>query len=133
MFFIEQGREKLRGTIYGRNLNAWTSRDYSMMAEHLFHGKVNRIVLAQAPDPVAYVLRDDGNLIVMSWLPAEDYYRPAFSEFTTRGSVKDICVYYDLTKEEDVLVCLTRYAEDLLFLVIFFLIFLFFFSSFVFF
>lgn len=110
-FYIEQGREKIRGTLYGEERNAWTSIEYSQMAEHLFRGKVKRMVLTQAPEPLAYILRDDGDLIAMSWMPAGDYFMPAFTEITCRGAIQDICGYYDFEREQDVLLLLTRYDD----------------------
>jgi hypothetical protein len=111
-FYIEQGREKLRGTLYGRDRNSWTSTEMSLVAEHLFYEKISRLVLVQAPDVMLYALRDDGNLVAMAWVPAGQSYQPAFTEIITSGTVVDICGYYSSSAEEDYLLALVNHSGN---------------------
>lgn len=105
-FYVEQGRTKIRATVYGRQRNAWTSEDVSLAAEHLFRQKVRRIVLMETPEELAFVLRDDGNLVVMHRTDSQNGNVIAWTEIVSRDNhfITDIAVNYSLDDEEDELV-----------------------------
>ena len=95
----EQGKEKLRTTSYRDELNSQTSRDISLIAEHLLNSRAKRLVLMQTPEVVIFGLRDDGSLFGITYSP--DQGVGAWFEFESQGTVIDICGAYSVLTNED--------------------------------
>jgi hypothetical protein len=92
IFYIEQGREKIRATGYVRNVQAQSSNDVSMIAEHLLNVRAKRIVLMQTPEVLIFILRDDGTLVVVAY--SHEQQMAAWFEFETQGVIHDIAIAY---------------------------------------
>jgi len=92
IFYIEQGKEKVRATGYIRDVQAQSSKDVSLIAEHLLDARAKRIVLMQTPEVVVFILRDDGSLACISY--SHEQQNAAWYEFETQGEITDIAVCY---------------------------------------
>jgi hypothetical protein len=106
VFYIEQGQTKIRSTSYAEQLNSFTSLDVSIMAEHLFHGGVKRIVIMQTPEVLIVVLREDGTLAAMTYAQNMG----AWTEIETQGHIRDIATYYSTITQQDELWVQISYA-----------------------
>ena len=115
-YYIERGRQKLRGTVYGRQRNAWQSDEVSLAAEHLFQGRISRLALVQTPEAHIFALKDDGGLVVMSMIPEGGQNVAAFSEVALGNTkIVDLTSFYtgpnsDLP-EEDILLATVEHAD----------------------
>ena len=107
IFYIEQGNEKVRTTGYSDSVEAQTSRDISLMAEHLLRPRMKRIVLMQTPEVVIFGLRQDGSLSCISYAPEQNV--GAWYEFVSQGDIIDIAVAYSVLTDEDELWATVKY------------------------
>jgi hypothetical protein len=110
IFYVEQGNTKLRTTRYSDDLNSFTSVDVTILAEHLFHQGVKRVVLMQNPEVLIVALRNDGTLVTMTYDPANGM--GAWTEQTTQGFIHDIAAYYSTVSNQDELYIQTSYTYD---------------------
>jgi len=108
IFYIEHGQTKLRMTRYQRNLLGLTSIDVSIIAEHLLHEGIKRVVLLRTPEVLIVALRNDGALIAMTY--GQDI--GAWVELTSQGFVEDISAYYSIETNEDSLFVTIAYNFD---------------------
>lgn len=92
ILYIEQGKEKVRATSYMDSKKKWSSTDISLIAEHLLDSRAKRIVLMQTPEVVAFVLREDGSLVGISY--SHEQQSMSWYEFETQGVITDIAVCY---------------------------------------
>ena len=99
IFYVEQGNTKLRTTRYSDDLNSFTSTDVTILAEHLFHQGVKRVVLMQNPEVLIVALRQDGTLATMTYDPANGM--GAWTEQITQGFIHDIATYYSTVSNQD--------------------------------
>ena len=97
IFYIEQGKEKIRATSWVRDLQARSSRDISLIAENLLHAKIKRLALLQTPEVMMVALREDGALTVASMSEQE----PVWYEFDSHGFIQDITSYYSTVTNQD--------------------------------
>ena len=107
VFYIEQGKEKVRSTGYLDELNSQTSKDISILAEHLLNSRAKRLVLMQTPEVLVFGLREDGSLFCISYSP--EMGSGAWFEFNTQGTVIDICGGYSVLTDEDELWAIVTY------------------------
>jgi len=99
IFYIEQGKEKLRATGYIRDVQSQSSNDVSQIAEHLLNVRAKRIALMQTPEVVVFILREDGSLCAISY--SHEQQMGAWYEFSSQGVVTDIAVQYTVSTDED--------------------------------
>ena len=97
IFYIEQGREKIRSTRFNDTVEKQTSNDVSLIAEHLLNSRAKRIVLMQTPEVVIFILRDDGSLACISY--SHEQQNAAWYEFEMQGVITDIAVCYTVGAE----------------------------------
>jgi len=97
IFYIEQGKQKIRSTSWVRDLQSRSSTDISLKAEHLLQDKVKRIVVLYTPEVMLIGMRDDGALVAASMSDAE----PVWYEFESHGFVQDITAYYSTITNQD--------------------------------
>lgn len=98
-FYIEQGRNKIRGTRYRREFLGFISEDISIVAEHLFYSRIRRLALLQTPEVMVVALLDDGQLVGLSYNNSQSF--AAWYQFETSGVVEDITSIYSVEREED--------------------------------
>ena len=111
VFYIEQGKEKVRSSGYLDELNSQSSKDISLLAEHLLDSRAKRLVLTQTPEVMIVCLREDNTLAAISYSPQMG--TGAWFEFETQGTVIDICAAYTTTTDEDELWAIITYDDGL--------------------
>jgi hypothetical protein len=109
IFYIEQGKEKVRSTSYIRDVQAQSSADVSLLAEHLLDARAKRLVLMQTPEVMIYILREDGSLACISY--SHELKQGAWFEFATQGTITDLAVAYTTTTDEDELWMTVTYDD----------------------
>ena len=107
IFYIQQGREKMRMTSYNDNIQSQTSQDISLVAQNLLETRVKRLCLMETPEVLIFGLRADGTLICISYSPEQ--LTAAWSELTCAGTVIDICGGYNAFTSEDELWAVVTY------------------------
>ncbi len=111
IFYVQQGKEKMRKTTWVDDLQAQYSADISLVVQHLLVPRVKRLALMMTPEVLMFGLRDNGTLICCCYTPEND--TAAWSEFTTSGRIIDICGGYNAVTDEDELWCLVTYDGGL--------------------
>ncbi len=99
VFYIEQGKEKIRSTGYLDAVDSQSSSDISLLAEHLLNVRAKRLVLMQTPEVVVFVLREDGSLCCISY--SHEMGTGAWYEFESQGFIVDIAICYTQVTDED--------------------------------
>ena len=99
IFYIEQGKEKLRTSSYLDEVKTRSSSDISLIAEHLMNERAKRIVLMQTPEVVMFVLREDGSMIGISY--SHENQTSAWYEFQSKGTIVDIAAGYTVRDNSD--------------------------------
>ena len=109
MFYIEQGKSKLRASQYSRTIQGYDSEDVSSIAEHLLAGGINRIEMMRMPDSIMFAHTASQQLLCVALEPNQGLF--AWSEMHTTGDVYDLATIYSVTENEDaVYVCVLRGA-----------------------
>jgi hypothetical protein len=109
VFYIEQGKSKLRSTGYSDDLNSQTSKDISLIAEHLLNSRCKRLALMQTPEVLVFGLREDGSLVVISY--SHELGTGAWFEFESEGKIIDMTTAYSTTTDEDELWAIITYDD----------------------
>jgi hypothetical protein len=97
IFYVEQGQTKLRMAKYQRQSLGFVSQDVSLVAEHLFHEGIKKIIVLRTPEVLIIALKKDGTLTAMTY--GEDI--GAYVEITASGFYHDIAAYYSTVTNED--------------------------------
>lgn len=87
-----QGRGKVVRNI-GFQLadDGFTGNDLNVLARHLFEGhSILEMAYQQEPDRIVWVLRDDGVLLSLTYMPEQEVV--AWAQHETNGIVESICV-----------------------------------------
>jgi len=63
VLYIERSGEKLRELLYDLQIDAYISRDISIINYDLFQGGVIRTAFQRSPDPIMWMVKNDGALI----------------------------------------------------------------------
>lgn len=81
---------KILDCTYDYSSDAFTGADLCLMAEHLFeHKKIKTMCYQQEPYGLLWVLQDDGTLLCLTYVPAENVC--AWTKMQTQGAVESIC------------------------------------------
>jgi hypothetical protein len=110
VFYVEQGQTKMRMTQYQRQKLGFVSSDISIMAEHLLHAGIKRIVVLRTPEVLLVALRDDGVLLALTYAPEQEV--GAWVELKSQGWVSDISAYYSTVTNQDELWVIIAYGYD---------------------
>lgn len=89
--FINRQRSKLYELIYSFEADSLITADLTLMAEHLTDVPLKKIIRMETPDNIMWVLREDGSLICLTYMP--DQKIAGWSRITMGGDnpiVKDI-------------------------------------------
>jgi hypothetical protein len=111
IFYIQQGREKMRMTGWNDDLQSQQSIDITVIAQHLLAQRVDRLALMQTPEVLIFGLRSDGTLVCISYSPEQN--NAAWTEFSSSGRIIDICGGYNAHTSEDELWALVTYDQGL--------------------
>ena len=107
IFYVQQGKEKMRKTSWVDDLQAQYSQDISITAQHLLVPRVKRLSLMQTPEVIISGLRDDGSLVFIAYTPETD--SAAWTEILPGGDIIDVCGGYNAVTDEDELWAVTTY------------------------
>ena len=100
IFYIEQGKRKLKGTRYVREFITYQAFDAGIMAEHLISTEgVNRLVASYIPETVMTMVRNNGQPL---WMALESSIGTiAVTECETDGFVYDVASYFTVAKNRE--------------------------------
>lgn len=65
--FVQRTKRKLREMTYQFTLGTFQAPDISLVAEHLTKSGIKQMAAAMAPQPVLWIVRNDGTLVAMSY------------------------------------------------------------------
>lgn len=65
--FVQRTGRKIREMTYQLMMNSFQAADISLLAEHLTKGGIKQLTAQNAPNPVLWVVRNDGTLVGMSY------------------------------------------------------------------
>lgn len=91
ILYVQFQGSRIREMAYNWQSNAYTSIDISIMAPHLFNGyTVIDLAFCRAPVPSLWVVRSDGALLSMTYVPEQQVY--GWSQHTTDGLFESVAV-----------------------------------------
>lgn len=90
ILFVQSQGSRVRELAYNWQQQSYASVDMTIMAPHLFNGfTVKEMAFVRAPEPVLWVVRSDGALIGMTYVPEQQVY--AWHRHDTDGVFESIC------------------------------------------
>lgn len=105
ILFVQAQGSRVREMAYNWQSNAYTSIDISIMAPHLFDGyTMLDLAYSRAPVPTLWVVRSDGTLLGMTYVPEQQVY--GWHQHTTDGVFESVCVVSE--NNEDALYAVVR-------------------------
>lgn len=110
-FYVEQGGTKLRASQYSRDVLGHESIDASVTAEHLLQAGVGRLCMFRAPESMVCMLREDGQIVFMSYDSSQQlaaYSEGVRTDQSVDALIYDINTVYDERIGEDVLYACVR-------------------------
>ena len=107
ILFAQANGSRIRELAYNWQNSAYSSIDISIMAPHLFNGySVVDMAFVRAPVPTLWVVRSDGILLGMTYVPEQQVY--AWHQHSTDGQFESVCVVSE--DLEDTLYAVVRRA-----------------------
>lgn len=105
ILYVQAQGSHVREMSFNWQANAYASIDISIMAPHLFSGfTVVDLAFVRAPTPTLWVVRSDGALLGMTYVPEQQVY--AWHQHHTLGAFESVCVVAE--GAEDVLYAVVR-------------------------
>lgn len=105
ILYVQAQGSRVRELTYNWESNAYRTVDASVMVPHRLNGHtVDELAYTRAPDSVLWVVRDDGVLLAMTYLPEQQVY--GWHAHDTDGAVESVCVVPEAG--EDVLYVVAR-------------------------
>ena len=105
ILYVQSQGTRLREMAYNWQSNTYASIDISIFAPHLFNGfSITDLAYSRAPVPELYAVRNDGELLIMTYVPEQQVY--GWHEHNTEGVIESVCVVAETN--EDVLYALIR-------------------------
>lgn len=91
VLYIQSQGARVRELAYGgEGGGSYRTIDMSIMSPHLFNGFVARDMCYQrTPDQIAWVVRNDGTLLGMTYVPEQQVY--GWHQHSTAGSFESVC------------------------------------------
>jgi hypothetical protein len=86
--FMQRGGRKVRSIGYRVDIDAYSSPDLSVLAEHITEGGISEMAYQQEPDATVWMVRDDGVLVSMAIDRDQDVV--AFARHITDGIVESV-------------------------------------------
>ena len=100
ILYVQAQGSRIRELAYNWQSSAYQSLDISIMAPHLFNGyAVRDMAFSRAPVPTLWVVRTDGTLLGMTYVPEQQVY--GWHQHTTDGEFESVAVVSE--GNEDVL------------------------------
>lgn len=105
ILYVQAQGSRVRELAYSWEANAYRTTDVSIMAPHRFNGYgVTQMAFTRAPDATLWVVRDDGTLLGMTYVPDQQVY--GWHAHDTDGAFESVCVVSE--GNEDVLYAVVR-------------------------
>lgn len=90
VIFPQRGGRKLNEYSPDETIDRWTSKDITVVSEHLFRVRMRQIDRASSPDSFILAVMADGSLNVCTFVPSERI--AAWAPQTTQGLFESTCV-----------------------------------------
>src|SRR6185437_1528182 len=98
--YAQWGGRKIRDIQYNFYTDKFQGQELTLLARHMFPFGVTALRMAYAPEPygLLYIVRSDGKLCVVTYLPQTQSFAPpeqqliAWTTWSTNGFYEDICV-----------------------------------------
>lgn len=93
ILYVQAQGSRIRELGYGGDSanNGYKSIDISIMAPHLFNGyMVSEVAYTKAPEQLLWVIRNDGTMLSMTYVPDQQVY--GWAQHTTDGLFESVCV-----------------------------------------
>jgi hypothetical protein len=91
MMFVQRGRKRLREFVFQYERQAFGAPDLNLLAAHMLDNTgVKQIAFASNPDPVVWIVTEDGRLLSMTF--ERDQNVVGWSRHTTDGTVESVAV-----------------------------------------
>jgi len=98
IIFLQARAAKIRDLRFTQEVEGIGSKDLTLFASHLFDGKTfTRLAYAQEPHSIVYVVRNDGTLLALTYLPESDVF--GWARFDTDGVYEDVAVVPEGTED----------------------------------
>lgn len=97
--YVQRGATKVRRLSYDYRSESWQSPELSSRAEHLLTNGIVDIAYASQPDSQIFFVRNDGNMVVLTYEPLQEEII-AFSKYTTEGEFESISIVPGSDRDE---------------------------------
>ena len=97
LFMQRQGR-RLREMAYTIEKDRYVSPDLTLLSEHVTESGINQMAFARQPDPTLMLIRDDGQLAVLTYNREQNV--TAWARWTTPGSFESVTSVYGSPVDE---------------------------------
>lgn len=100
LLFLQRGNRKLRQFTHGAAGGEGQASDLSVLAEHITIGGIKQLAFQQQPDPIVWMIRNDGVLISMTYEPDQSVI--AWARHTSgSGLFESVAVIYGADGDAD--------------------------------
>lgn len=89
-FFIQRSGRQLRNVTYKWESDSFQSDDLTFLAEHISSGGITDIDYSAVPDSMIYALRGDGQMLIMTYEPAQQVV--GWTRHITDGQFKSMAI-----------------------------------------
>lgn len=105
ILYVQSQGSRVREMAYNWQSNSYASVDVSLMSPHLFNGyTIVDMAYSRAPVPTLWVVRSDGQLLGMTYVPEQQVY--GWHQHDTDGEFESVCVVSE--GSEDVLYAVVK-------------------------
>ena len=100
LLFLQRGSRKLRQFTHGAAGGEGQASDLSVLAEHITIGGIKQLAFQQQPDPIVWMIRNDGVLLSMTYEPDQSVI--AWARHTSgSGLFESVAVIYGADGDAD--------------------------------
>lgn len=107
---VQRDTEKLYELTYSLSTYGYDDNDITQFAEHIMRGGVKAMAFQRQPDPIVWVVRNDG--VLLSCIYDASQKVVAWARHVTQGIVEDVVVGYGKTAGDEVWLVATRTLGD---------------------
>ena len=107
---VQRDTEKLYELTYSLSTYGYEDTDITQFAEHIMKGGVKAMAFQRQPDPIVWVVRNDG--VLLSCIYDASQKVVAWARHVTQGIVEDVVVGYGKTAGDEVWLVVTRTLGD---------------------
>ena len=107
---VQRDAEKLYELTYSLSTYGYDDNDITQFAEHIMRGGVKAMAFQRQPDPIVWLVRNDG--VLLSCIYDASQKVVAWARHVTQGIVEDVVVGYGKTAGDEVWLVVTRTLGD---------------------